>query len=353
MKLLLILLCAALAHTASAAENVLPQGQEYLVGVYYFAGWWQKSPNKWETAGRDWRQDYPQRIPLLGEHNDQATMDGEIIAAATHGVDFFQILWYPNGGLLNEGLRTFVASTNAGRMKFTIEFVNHPPFELSTDAAWESACKEWCAAMKHPSYLKLDGRPVFKIHGMDYFYKQTSDDPAKVKARLDTLRRIAKENGLSSPLISSGVMPGGVPSPDRATPFDFLTTYMDMPNLTQRPEPYPYELLIKHAEEGWVRYAQKSSKPYVPYVPAGWDPRPWRDPRPSFAFPTRAEWTSALRRVKAALDRYPKLGIAVSGGRKKMLLIYAWNEFGEGGIVAPTRGEREMKLEALREVFRR
>jgi len=34
-----------------------------------------------------------------------------------------------------------------------------------------------------------------------------------------------------------------------------------------------------------------------------------------------------------------------------MLLIYAWNEFGEGGITAPTRGEKQMKLEAVREVF--
>jgi hypothetical protein len=31
--------------------------------------------------------------------------------------------------------------------------------------------------------------------------------------------------------------------------------------------------------------------------------------------------------------------------------IYAWNEFGEGGIVAPTRGEQSMKLEAIRAVF--
>jgi hypothetical protein len=32
-------------------------------------------------------------------------------------------------------------------------------------------------------------------------------------------------------------------------------------------------------------------------------------------------------------------------------IIYAWNEFGEGGIVAPTRGDGTMKLEALRQVF--
>ncbi len=352
VKFLLLLLCATAARPGGAADaKVTAARSDYLVGIYYFAGWWPESPNKWETGGRDWRPDYPERIPLLGQYNNQETMDREILAASSHGVDFFQILWYPKGGPLNEGLRTFLASTNAGRMKFTIEFVNHPPFGPGTEGEWEATCKEWCTAMKHASYLKIDGRPVFKVHGLDFFHQQNGGDPAKIKSRLDTLRRVARENGLASPLISGGVMPGGVPPPDHVALFDFVTTYMDMPNLPQRPEVYPYELLIQHAQDGWLRYAEHSSKPYVPYVPCGWDPRPWGDPRPSFAVPTREAWTAALSRVKAALDKYPKLGIPGEGGRKKMLLIYAWNEFGEGGIMAPTRGEREMKLEAVREVF--
>ena len=72
-----------------------------LVGVNYFAGWWEPHPNKWhryanDTEPRDWRLDYPERVPLLGCMNDQATMDAEIPAAADHGVDFFPILWYFN-----------------------------------------------------------------------------------------------------------------------------------------------------------------------------------------------------------------------------------------------------------------
>src|SRR5512133_1305391 len=127
MKRLIVLLCITVAQIAPAAENrgaAFSDG--YLVGIYYFAGWWQKLPNKWVVGGHDWRPDYPARIPLLGEYNDQATMDREIITASTNQVDFFQILWYPDGGPLNEGLRTFMASPNASRMKFTLEFVNHP-----------------------------------------------------------------------------------------------------------------------------------------------------------------------------------------------------------------------------------
>ena len=36
---------------------------------------------------------------------------------------------------------------------------------------------------------------------------------------------------------------------------------------------------------------------------------------------------------------------------QKSFMIYAWNEFGEGGIMAPTVGKREMKLEGIQSVF--
>lgn len=126
---------------------------------------------------------------------------------------------------------------------------------------------------------------------------------------------------------------------------------MDVPNLPQQSEPYPYAQLLAMAAEAWQRYATESEKSYVPYLPAGWDPRPWKDPRARFAFPTREQWKEALTKVKDALQKHDCLGYPQIGGRQKAVLIYAWNEYGEGGIVAPTRGEGYMKLEILREVF--
>ena len=363
---ILVLLASSIipGGTGRAGEMPRPGGpthSEYLVGVYYFSGWWRAQPNKYFTAGRDWRAVWPGRRALLGEYNEQETMDREIVAAAGSGIDFFQILWYspftdPGGTSdsqkLNEGLRLFMASTNSPRMKFTVECVNHPPFQLDTDSAWEAACRTWCAAMKHPSYLRVGGRPIFKVHGADYFFTQNGRDPARVAARLATLRRIAHESRLPEPLISAGVGVGGVATGPTVAAYDFLTTYMEMPNLPQVEKPYPYETLLSYAEEGWRRYARLSEKPYVPYVPAGWDPRPWKDSRASFEFPDREQWVGALHRVKAALDSSPRLGVPLPGGkRQKMLLIYAWNEFGEGGIVAPTQGGGEMKLKAIASVF--
>ena len=344
-----------------AVIRVVAAPPEYLVGVYYFSGWSRQPPDRWVIEGQDWRNDWPARVPLLGEYNEQETMDREIAAAADHAVHFFQILWYPAGRTpkewsadpLNAGFRQFLASTNRHRLKFTLEYVNHPPFDLKADAEWKSACHEWTTAMKNPAYLRVGGRPVFKIHGLHHFLNQNGGDVQRVAERLRILRDIARESDLPDPLISGGVVPSEADTIAAAAgPYDFLTTYMDMPGLPKVERPYPYSLLLAHAEKAWKRYAEKSPRPYVPYLPAGWDPRPWKDPRPSFDLPTRQEWLSALKQLKAALDNTPNLGLsATPGQRQEMLLIYAWNEFGEGGIVAPTQGDGTMKLDAIKQVF--
>ncbi len=357
------ILISAIAFASSGVSLAWGESPpEYLVGAYYFAGWWREQPNKWTTAGHDWRADWPGRVPLLGEYNDQETIDREIVAAADHGVNFFQILWYPQYNKehpdpdverINVAVRRFMASRNNPRLKFTIEYVNHPPFDLPSDTDWEAACREWCTAMKHPSYLRIDGRPVFKIHGLELFQQQAGKSIERVNARLQILRRIVQEAGLEIPLISGGTLPSVKAEFSSAVePYDFLTTYMDMPNVPPSDKPFPYPMLLKQAEDAWKTSPDRSPKMYVPYVPAGWDPRPWRDPRSPFDMPTREQWLDALGKVKAALDAEPRLGVPTkAGGRQKMLLIYAWNEFGEGGFIAPNRGEGTMKLECIREVF--
>jgi hypothetical protein len=113
-----VLLIGFAAATGQAADQA--KRKDVLVGVNYFPGWWRPLPNKWHNAqGQDWRPRFPDRIPLLGEYNDQQTMNREIKAAAAGGMDFFSILWYynppgherePHVAMTEAGLTNFIAS---------------------------------------------------------------------------------------------------------------------------------------------------------------------------------------------------------------------------------------------------
>ena len=139
--------------------------------------------------------------------------------------------------------------------------------------------------------------------------------------------------------------------------FDFTATYMSIPAVEVRDAEHPYSLLAQEARTARAFHAEDPI-PWVPYLAAGWNPRPWTHPgadpnhRRFFAFPTRAEWAEELKALKSDIQRYPHLGLPRSdGSRQPVVTIYAWNEFGEGGLVAPTQGEGFMKLEAIHEVL--
>ena len=329
--------------------------KEIKVGINYFSGWWRQEPNKYFVAGRDWRHEFAERIPLLGCYNDAETMDAEICAAADYGVDFFQILWYVEkperhalGSRLNDGLRHFINSPQAHRMSFCIEFCNHPPFEIPDESQWRECCAFWADIMLHPSYLRLDGKAVIKIHGYDYFKAQCQTLEKYCKF-IDILRETAAKAGAGELLIGVGATSMS-PPPLSDEPFyskiDWAGTYMWVPDLPITEELYPYETLLGGAE-GFASGWKNSPLPYVPYIPSGWDPRPWKDARASFENPSREQFKAALLKVKYALENYPALNINGS----KMFTMYAWNEFGEGGYIAPTVGEGYAKLEMIKNVF--
>lgn len=345
-----------------------------LVGVNYFAGWWEELPNKWHGQGwgindPDWRPKHPERVPLLGEYNDQATMDREILAAASHGVDFFAILYYfPMPGSpeekyaprLNRGLETFIASTNAGKMKFCIEYCNAANFSARDEAEWNECVSTWVAAMKHPSYLRVDGRLVFKVHGVTQFLDTNNGDLDLCRKRLNTLRDAVRKAGLGDMIIGAGIS-GQTPPLGKEWPpadiFDFTGTYMCVPAVDPRQEDYPYSLVARQRQTA-VKNRVSDPIPWMPYVAAGWNPRPWAHPdgaahhRTFFALPTRKEFTDELKAVQDALSRNPSLGLPRKDGtRQKAFTIYAWNEYGEGGIIAPTKAKGYMMLECIKDVF--
>lgn len=368
-----VVLATSLA-TASDDHKPTVDPHRVLVGVNYFAGWWSELPNKWHGHGwradePDWRPTHPDRDPLAGPYNVQAAVDREIVMAAEHAVDFFAILWYypvpgavpheANAQRLNRGLDCFVRSPEAHRLGFIIEYCNHDLFAATTDQQWRACIDTWLAAWRHPSALQVGKRRVFKIHDAAGFYRQNGSDLGRAEARLRQLREAARQAGLGELLIGGGIMSRSAIAPKStvARLFDFTSTYMSIPPTDICDEDQPYRLLADEAREARARHASDPI-PWVPYLAAGWNPRPWThakaDPnhRRFFTFPTRSEWTAELKSIRDDFEKYPQLGLPLpGGGRQRVFTIYAWNEYGEGGIVAPTRGDGAMKLEAIREVF--
>ena len=329
--------------------------KEYLIGINYFNGWNRNDPNRWQTNGRDWRMDYPERIPVTGCYNDPETMIADIDAASEKGVDFFQMLWYvqkpereKNSRHLNDCFAHYFAAKNNEKIKFVLEFCNHPPYEILEDDLWEDSVDEWVKIMLHPGCLKIDGKAVFKIHGLAYFYQQCSRSVEKFDERISVLRAKAKGKGLEL-IIGAGVMADAVNDDEIAlsSHVDYCTTYADFPRIEETKKPYAFSVLTEQALKGRRVLVEKLHSPYVPFIMSGWYPRPWGVHSAQYAYPTEKEWKEALQGVKTALDEDERFTLH----GKKMFTIYAWNEFGEGGIMAPTAGFGTMKLDMLKKVF--
>ncbi|MEQ8849571.1 glycoside hydrolase family 99-like domain-containing protein [Botrimarina sp.] len=357
--------------TVSAAsqpgDNSQPGDKEYLVGVTYFAGWWEPTPNKWHSniSGeyRDWREGFPERKPLLGEYNTQPTMDAEIAAAAEHGVDFFNILWYPQDGpvpgephaaKLNSGLEHFVRSPQSDRLSFCLEVCNHPPFDALTDASWADCEATLLAAFRQPSYLRVGGKLVLKIHSSQHFLQAHGGDVGPAAARLERLRQVVRENGLGELLIGGGLTGWSSPAdqPWFRTLFDYGSTYMALPEqLPRTPHDLPYGIISRYTQ-AYRMHGAEAGFPIVPFVTAGWNSRPWDYPtRPCFELPTEEQFRAELRAVREDLDAFPTLGFPTKDATQKAFVIYAWNEFGEGGFIAPTEGWGTSRLRAIRDEF--
>lgn len=342
----------------------IPEAKDTLVGVNYFNGWWEELPNKWLDGrnGQDWRNEFPGRLPLLGQYNSQEVMGKEIKVASSYGIDFFQVLWYyidPEAGhgphvniKLNDALDHFTNSPNSNLMQFCIEFCNHEPFIVKDFETWNECIDIWLKYMKHPSYLKIENRPVFKIHGAGRFW-HNAGGTEKVKKWVDFFRKRARKAGLGEILIGCGNT--GVVWEDHWAwnVFDFSGEYMIVPDHKPKETDYPYDWLAKHLiEQRGIHRFDKMG--HIPFLASGWNPRPWtgHTHKPAFEEPTRDQWIQELKRMAFDLENLSGMGIPLNNGtNQKIFTIYAWNEFGEGGILAPTKGQKYIKLEGIREIF--
>ncbi len=325
-----------------------------LAGAYYFDGWSGQTYHITERL----QSEFTDREPVWGWRDDTvAIMEQQIDLAADHGLHFWAFDWYWPEGVekqtpLNQALALYRQAQNRDRLRSALLVANHQGFRIGPDD-WDQVCALWLEQFKQPTQLLVDGKPLILFFSPRELLKSFGG-PAEVKAALDRLRDLARAEGLAGVCVGACATPGpehGWNDLDElnAASFDLLTGY----NYSgvgggKRGEGTPYSTLVEGSQNIWDLFAVKSALPYVPVVTVGFDKRPWEDPsdpsaRSIFYVDRSPEALEAFARSAAQWVReHPD-----HTTRERLIMLYAWNENGEGGYLTPTKSDGAKLLEAV------
>lgn len=290
----------------------------------------------------------PEAVEARG--NTQAVVDREIDYAADAGIDYWAFVTYDLAAPMSDGLKLYLASDRRERIAFChiVEAGRLGPATLD----------EWVTRLlgswAEPTYQRvLDGRPLLYLFQPDHLVAPGRFESwAAARAGIDRLREAARAAGVGEPYVVGQVWsPAAGADQARQLGLDALGAYAA--NAGGRGASYAE--LATGAEGRWDQLAA-TGLPVVPLVTSGWDrrprvinPVPWEGPRGDLAeyyeAPTPAELAAHLRRGLDWCDRH-------EAAQARAVLIYAWNEFDEGGWLCPTLAEGTARLDAIREVLR-
>jgi hypothetical protein len=279
-------------------------------------------------------EEFPKREPIWGWRDDSLEiMERQIDLAADHGVAFFAFCWYwhDNGQTINEkGIREdpkhtclelFLKAKNHHRMKFCLLVANHEGFEIKREN-WKRAGEFWMPYLTHPQHLTVGQQPLIVVF----------DHSGGDKDGLATVQQTARRAGLPG-LAIAGCWDGA-----REDGFTHRTHYNVIPGYDAGSEQHTFAELAAASQAQW---RGSPAQPYLPIVTAGWDKRPWEGPtglnqKAGWFYPDRTPQKVAdcLRAAAAWMHENPDQTTA-----ERIVLVYAWNELGEGGYLVPTRGD--------------
>lgn len=325
------------------------------VGVYYFDGWAGKHPladdpnEPWAKelprhVTRRMVEEFPEREPVWGWRDDSLSiMERQIDLAADNGISFFVFCWYwrDSSGPINPqaiedlylhaSMNLYMKAKNRDRIQFCLLIANHRGALIEGEQNWAEATKYLTKYFKDPQYLTIDGKPLVVIF-------HTADIENSV---LDRMQETSLRAGLPGLSIA-----GCVAGPDQH--FDYSTHYNVGLGKFKGSEEHDYAALIEEHKMHWVG---TEAQPYIPVVTVGWDKRPWEKKdgsgRQDWYFPRSPElFKSFLLDAGTWMDQHPD-----QTTKERIVLVFAWNEFGEGGYLVPTKGDPEAKeLKAIKSV---
>lgn len=192
-------------------------------------------------------------------------------------------------------LNTTIWPTLTGGIRFSISYstdFDSPTNPLAAGlfvgpaglAVFDSYVGTWVRAMAHPRYMRVEGRPTFKILGPYNFYQgPCSGNVTLAQSLIDRFRAAAVAAGVGNPLIGGGWIANDVPLPTpvyQGIKYDYTGTYNGAARSPSFGPCMNSTLVHPYAQvDAWSNGAlwgnhTKDAVPWVPNVISGFDPRP-------------------------------------------------------------------------------
>ena len=281
-------------------------------------------------------QRYHSRLPWFADvRNDnsvridgspQAVMDREIQFAANSGLDYWAFLLYQEKSSMSTALGQYLNSSKRDQLRFCL--ILHDILQ-SPDAEWPDERDRALALLQEPGYQTvLDSRPlVYTFTGKVF--------PAE---RFQEFLALARQRELNPYCVFMGWHPAEDIKTAKPLGFDAVSSYAKPGGQATF-----CELADAVKTECWEN-AVYANAPYVPIVTTGWDKSPRKDNPVSWevndeyhrqnVFPSRAEPAEIAAHLRDAIKFTTEHADICEANA---LIIYAWNEYDEGGWIAPTR----------------
>ncbi|WP_051350396.1 glycoside hydrolase family 99-like domain-containing protein [Dyadobacter alkalitolerans] len=328
--------------------------EDIRLGAYYFDGWTGKTFH----ATKKLKADFPERKPIWGWlTSTPEIMQKQIDLASNSGISFFSFCWYQKskheGGNLsddpkNQALHLFLKAKNKRKLNFNLLVANHKGYKIYPED-WESLCRKWIRLFKDPSYLKLDGKPLITFFEVKSLVESFGSSDGVSKA-LDTFRELARDDSLEGVMIAACVYPdpAQISLAERCN-FDVLTGYNYHDSGLQKARTGKLEIDSMRTAESrvWNFICASSTKPFIPAITLNWDQRPWEESQGQTARFVGYSQGSVVQSIRSC--RTWMNGNDSKLTSTKLAVIYAWNEYGEGAWLTPSKILKNSLLNGVKE----
>lgn len=298
---------------------------------------------------------YQDRLPWFAQVVDDATaridgspqavMDREIELAEGAGLDYWAFLLYPRDSPMSTAIRQYLESPKRKLIHFCT--ILHNTLNVTEDQ-WPAERDRAIGFLRESGYRTvLTHRPlVYAFAGNAFPF-----------ARFREFLTAARKQGVNPYCVYMGWNPSRDYEAVKSQGFDAVSAY------AMGGEQATFSGLVESVRDRCWRNAATAGVPYVPLVTTGWDKRPRKEHPVSWersqdyhrqaVFPARAtpaEIAAHLQEAMEFVSGHPQICPA------RAVIVYAWNEYDEGGWLAPTRGSDgkpdTSRLDAIRQILR-